>query len=62
MASIGSLLTNKRVPVTDECAPDSDDFEKITSIMKEGFHGSAFVFNCQMGRGKWLCFLSTDLL
>jgi len=41
-----------RVPVTDEKAPDGQDFE---IIMKKCWHveeGDAIIFNCQMGRGR----------
>jgi protein-tyrosine phosphatase len=40
------------VPVTDECAPDQDDFNQFVELLREGGLGAAYIFNCQMGRGR----------
>lgn len=41
-----------RVPVTDEKAPEGDDFETLMKKCWTPPEGAAMVFNCQMGRGR----------
>ncbi|KAK2078696.1 hypothetical protein QBZ16_003536 [Prototheca wickerhamii] len=41
-----------RVPVTDEKAPKSRDFDTLTRRCWNPPRGAALVFNCQMGRGR----------
>jgi protein-tyrosine phosphatase len=41
-----------RVPITDGKAPKSSDFDTISSNITSASADTAFVFNCQMGRGR----------
>ena len=41
-----------RVPVTDEKAPDGNDFEILMSKSWNVEEGDVIIFNCQMGRGR----------
>eukprot|EP00741_Cyanophora_paradoxa_P018668 tig00021073_g18018.t1 len=43
----------ERVPVTDERAPEEQDFDQLCGILRAApAEGTAFVLNCQMGRGR----------
>lgn len=48
----GYNLDYLRVPVTDEKAPDGEDFEILMRKSWDIDEGDAIVFNCQMGRGR----------
>lgn len=41
-----------RIPVTDECAPEDDDFDRLVDLFQSLHPDSAIVFNCQMGQGR----------
>lgn len=41
-----------RVPITDESPPMESDFDIILNCMGRSAEGMAFVFNCQLGRGR----------
>jgi len=43
-----------RIPISDESAPEEKDFDQLIAELKGclGQPGVAFVFNCQMGRGR----------
>lgn len=41
-----------RVPITDESPPHEADFDTILSCMGSTVEKRAFVFNCQLGRGR----------
>eukprot|EP00743_Colponemidia_sp_Colp-15_P007263 GILK01007843.1.p1 GENE.GILK01007843.1~~GILK01007843.1.p1 ORF type:complete len:432 (-),score=86.92 GILK01007843.1:203-1498(-) len=48
----GYDVTYKRIPIQDECAPELKDFDDLVSILAFADPSVAFVFNCQMGRGR----------
>jgi hypothetical protein len=41
-----------RVPVTDEQAPEPQDFDALVAALGQAPPGSAFIFNCHAGRGR----------
>ncbi|KAG6550760.1 hypothetical protein Mapa_007664 [Marchantia paleacea] len=41
-----------RVPITDGKAPKSSDFDTLSERVASAAKNTAFVFNCQMGRGR----------
>ncbi|KAL2634189.1 hypothetical protein R1flu_005668 [Riccia fluitans] len=41
-----------RVPITDGKAPKSSDFDTLSENIASASKNTAFVFNCQMGRGR----------
>lgn len=48
----GFPIKYARVPITDGKAPKSSDFDTLTSNIASASKDTAFVFNCQMGRGR----------
>ncbi|CAL9065489.1 unnamed protein product [Musa banksii] len=48
----GLPIKYARVPITDGKAPKSSDFDEIASNIASAPKDTAFVFNCQMGRGR----------
>ncbi|CAA7030575.1 unnamed protein product [Microthlaspi erraticum] len=48
----GFPIKYARVPITDGKAPKSSDFDMLTSNIASASKDTAFVFNCQMGRGR----------
>ncbi|CAN8267845.1 unnamed protein product [Cochlearia groenlandica] len=48
----GFPINYARVPITDGKAPKSSDFDTLTSNIASASEDAAFVFNCQMGRGR----------
>jgi protein-tyrosine phosphatase len=48
----GYLVDYARVPITDGKAPKSSDFGALASRIATASRDTAFVFNCQMGRGR----------
>ncbi|KAJ0985221.1 hypothetical protein J5N97_003577 [Dioscorea zingiberensis] len=48
----GLPIKYARVPITDGKAPKSSDFDTIASNISSASKDTAFVFNCQMGRGR----------
>ncbi|KAI4378225.1 hypothetical protein MLD38_015734 [Melastoma candidum] len=52
LESRGFPITYARVPITDGKAPKSSDFDKLASNVASASKDTAFVFNCQMGRGR----------
>ena len=41
-----------RIPIADEAAPEEKDFDQLIFAVRSAPQDSAFVFNCQMGRGR----------
>eukprot|EP01114_Cavostelium_apophysatum_P013555 TRINITY_DN3308_c0_g1_i1.p1 TRINITY_DN3308_c0_g1~~TRINITY_DN3308_c0_g1_i1.p1 ORF type:complete len:477 (-),score=140.48 TRINITY_DN3308_c0_g1_i1:41-1471(-) len=41
-----------RIPITDELAPEENDFDDIVAVLKFCTPHTAIVCNCQMGRGR----------
>ena len=41
-----------RVPITDEQAPEDEDFDVVFKRVKNAPKKGQLVFNCQMGRGR----------
>ncbi|MQL95031.1 hypothetical protein Taro_027696 [Colocasia esculenta] len=52
LESEGLPIKYARVPITDGKAPKSSDFDTIASNIASASKDTAFVFNCQMGRGR----------
>ncbi|XP_072951302.1 uncharacterized protein [Typha angustifolia] len=52
LESEGLPIKYARVPITDGKAPKSSDFDTIASNVASASKDTAFVFNCQMGRGR----------
>ncbi|KAM5558530.1 paladin [Rosa sericea] len=48
----GFPIKYARVPITDGKAPKSSDFDKLAMNIASSSKTTAFVFNCQMGRGR----------
>ncbi|GLC33893.1 hypothetical protein PLESTM_000131000, partial [Pleodorina starrii] len=48
----GYFIDYMRIPVTDEKAPKDSDFDVLISRLWPNLGSSAFIFNCQMGRGR----------
>ncbi|KAL6009024.1 hypothetical protein ACLOJK_022251 [Asimina triloba] len=48
----GHPITYARVPITDGKAAKSSDFDTLASNIASASKDTAFVFNCQMGRGR----------
>ncbi|CAO2826691.1 unnamed protein product [Amaranthus hypochondriacus] len=48
----GYPIMYARVPITDGKAPKSSDFDTIAKNVSSATKDTAFVFNCQMGRGR----------
>lgn len=48
----GYKVTYKRLPITDEQAPEESDFEMLIEFLKTTDEATHVVFNCQMGRGR----------
>ena len=50
----GATLEYYRIPISDESAPEEKDFDQLVAELKGslGNPGVAFVFSCQMGRGR----------
>ncbi|CAK7348578.1 unnamed protein product [Dovyalis caffra] len=48
----GFPIKYARVPITDGKAPKSSDFDTLTVNIASASKDTAFVFNCQMGRGR----------
>lgn len=48
----GLPIKYARVPITDGKAPQSSDFDAIATNVASSSKSTAFVFNCQMGRGR----------
>ncbi|KAH9622269.1 hypothetical protein KSS87_001369 [Heliosperma pusillum] len=48
----GHQVKYARVPITDGKAPKSSDFDTLSKNMASASKDTAFVFNCQMGRGR----------
>ncbi|KAL6225589.1 hypothetical protein ACLB2K_004438 [Fragaria x ananassa] len=48
----GFPIKYARVPITDGKAPKSSDFDKLAMNIASSTKATAFVFNCQMGRGR----------
>ncbi|KAK8954830.1 hypothetical protein KSP39_PZI001610 [Platanthera zijinensis] len=48
----GLPIKYARVPITDGKAPQSSDFDAIAANVASSSKSTAFVFNCQMGRGR----------
>eukprot|EP01006_Ploeotia_vitrea_P062648 TRINITY_DN84179_c0_g1_i1.p2 TRINITY_DN84179_c0_g1~~TRINITY_DN84179_c0_g1_i1.p2 ORF type:complete len:658 (-),score=411.56 TRINITY_DN84179_c0_g1_i1:43-2016(-) len=41
-----------RIPIADERTPSVDDFQRLLEVVKDADDGTAFHFNCQMGKGR----------
>ncbi|CAM8934542.1 unnamed protein product [Rhodiola kirilowii] len=52
LQSKGFPITYARVPITDGKAPKSSDFDMLAANIASASRNTAFVFNCQMGRGR----------
>ncbi|ERN03230.1 hypothetical protein AMTR_s00003p00177190 [Amborella trichopoda] len=52
LESEGFPLKYARIPVTDGKAPQSSDFDSLALNIASASSNTAFVFNCQMGRGR----------
>ncbi|GJM95803.1 hypothetical protein PR202_ga12581 [Eleusine coracana subsp. coracana] len=52
LESEGLPIKYARVPITDGKAPKSSDFDTIALNIAAASKDTAFVFNCQMGRGR----------
>ncbi|KAK8630439.1 hypothetical protein V6N13_079231 [Hibiscus sabdariffa] len=48
----GFPIKYARVPITDGKAPKSSDFDRLAANIASASKDTAFVFNCQMGRGR----------
>ncbi|KAB2003186.1 hypothetical protein ES319_D11G113500v1 [Gossypium barbadense] len=48
----GFPIKYARVPITDGKAPKSSDFDTVAKNIASASEHTAFVFNCQMGRGR----------
>lgn len=48
----GYPVMYERVPITDGKAPKSSDFDTLAKNVASASKDTAFVFNCQMGRGR----------
>ncbi|XVE73576.1 hypothetical protein DITRI_Ditri11bG0129700 [Diplodiscus trichospermus] len=48
----GFPIKYARVPITDGKAPKSSDFDTLAANIASASKNTAFVFNCQMGRGR----------
>ncbi|XP_076895977.1 uncharacterized protein LOC143548775 isoform X1 [Bidens hawaiensis] len=48
----GFPIKYARVPITDGKAPKSSDFDRLALNISSASKDTAFVFNCQMGRGR----------
>ncbi|KAJ7557303.1 hypothetical protein O6H91_05G121100 [Diphasiastrum complanatum] len=48
----GFPVDYERVPITDEKSPKERDFDLLVQRISRTDAGTAFVFNCQMGRGR----------
>ncbi|KAH9319094.1 hypothetical protein KI387_020863 [Taxus chinensis] len=48
----GFPIEYARVPITDGKAPKSSDFDALAMKISSASKNTAFVFNCQMGRGR----------
>ncbi|KAF2324970.1 hypothetical protein GH714_021961 [Hevea brasiliensis] len=48
----GFPIEYARVPITDGKAPKSSDFDTLAANIASASKDTAFVFNCQMGRGR----------
>ncbi|XP_074303708.1 uncharacterized protein LOC141638201 isoform X2 [Silene latifolia] len=48
----GYQVKYARVPITDGKAPKSSDFDTLSKNVASASKDTAFVFNCQMGRGR----------
>ncbi|XVE77374.1 hypothetical protein DITRI_Ditri13aG0057200 [Diplodiscus trichospermus] len=48
----GFAIKYARVPITDGKAPKSSDFDQLAANIASASKDTAFVFNCQMGRGR----------
>ncbi|GAV64973.1 hypothetical protein CFOL_v3_08488 [Cephalotus follicularis] len=48
----GFAIKYARVPITDGKAPKSSDFDTLATNIASASKDTAFVFNCQMGRGR----------
>ena len=47
-----SSVRYHRIPIADEAAPEEKDFDQLISAIRSAPQDAAFVFNCQMGRGR----------
>ncbi|XP_010523868.1 PREDICTED: paladin-like isoform X2 [Tarenaya hassleriana] len=52
LESDGFPIKYARVPITDGKAPKSSDFDTLATNISSALKDTAFVFNCQMGRGR----------
>ncbi|KAF8008217.1 hypothetical protein BT93_K2020 [Corymbia citriodora subsp. variegata] len=52
LESSGFPIKYARVPITDGKAPKSSDFDTLAMNISSASKNTAFVFNCQMGRGR----------
>ncbi|KAI3895478.1 hypothetical protein MKX03_035445 [Papaver bracteatum] len=52
LESEGLPIRYARVPITDGKAPKSSDFDTLATNIASASKDTAFVFNCQMGRGR----------
>jgi len=50
----GFNIEFERIPITDELAPQEQDFDQLVNTLKTfpAGSGAAIIFNCQMGRGR----------
>jgi len=52
LQDLGFALTYSRLPIVDEKAPSEEDFDTFVEIYRQQDPKTAFVFNCQMGKGR----------
>ena len=52
MEKEGYKVNYKRIPVTDEFAPEKKDFDELVNTLKNDDPDSPLVFNCHAGRGR----------
>eukprot|EP00892_Ulva_mutabilis_P004224 jgi/Ulvmu1/2173/UM013_0017.1 len=52
LKSDGYNVVYNRIPITDEKAPKPSDFDYLLQQVYSATQPAAFVFNCQMGRGR----------
>eukprot|EP01135_Chromosphaera_perkinsii_P003656 Nk52_evm35s250 gene=Nk52_evmTU35s250 len=48
----GYKVTYRRIPIQDECPPDSHALDSLINLVKRADKDTALIFNCQMGRGR----------
>ncbi|KAK4766546.1 hypothetical protein SAY87_008188 [Trapa incisa] len=52
LESVGFPIKYARIPITDGKAPKSSDYDTLAVNVASASKDTAFVFNCQMGRGR----------